>query len=172
MLRLERWSDGDLDLLRQKNAPEMREHLGGPETEEAVLKRHRRYLEDGDPQVGLMFAIVLDTGERAGTIGYWERPWRDELVYETGWGVLPAYQGRGLASAAAQAVIEVAREQRRLRYLHAFPSVDHPASNAVCKKAGFTLLGETDFEYPPGTLMRSNDWRLELHPTFGARKAT
>jgi hypothetical protein len=32
----------------------------------------------------------------------------------------------------------------------------------VCRKAGFTLLGETEFEYPPGHLMRSNDWRLDL----------
>ncbi|KAB1904108.1 GNAT family N-acetyltransferase, partial [Micromonospora sp. AMSO31t] len=48
------------------------------------------------------------------------------------------------------------------RFAHAYPAVDHPASNAVCRKAGFTLLGETEFEYPPGHLMRSNDWRVEL----------
>jgi len=46
--------------------------------------------------------------------------------------------------------------------MHAFPAADHPASNAVCRKAGFTLCGETGFEYPPGTIMRCNDWRLEL----------
>ncbi|MCW2919778.1 MAG: N-acetyltransferase [Actinomycetia bacterium] len=106
--------------------------------------------------------MVLGDGERVGTIGYWERTWRDELVYETGWGVLPAFQDRGIATAAANAVTERARVQRRHRYLHAFPAVDHPASNAVCRKAGFTLLGGTDFEYPPGTIMLSNDWRLEL----------
>jgi len=48
------------------------------------------------------------------------------------------------------------------QHLHAFPAADHPASNAVCRKAGFTLCGETGFEYPPGTIMRCNDWRLEL----------
>jgi hypothetical protein len=41
-------------------------------------------------------------------------------------------------------------------------SVDNPPSNAVCRKAGFELLGETEFEYPPGRLMRSNDWRIDL----------
>ncbi|MGS2645029.1 LysE family translocator [Streptosporangium sp. G12] len=42
------------------------------------------------------------------------------------------------------------------------PSVGHPASNAICRKLGFFLLGECDFEYPPGTTMRCNDWRLDL----------
>jgi hypothetical protein len=43
--------------------------------------------------------------------------------------------------------------------------VAHGASNGVCRKAGFTLLGEVDFEYPKGTPIRSNDWRLDLRPS-------
>jgi hypothetical protein len=35
----------------------------------------------------------------------------------------------------------------------------------VCRKAGFSLVGECDFEYPPGNLLRSNDWCLDLGPT-------
>jgi hypothetical protein len=46
--------------------------------------------------------------------------------------------------------------------MHAFPSVDNGPSNAICKKLGFILLGEEDFEYPKGSFMRSNDWRLDL----------
>jgi RimJ/RimL family protein N-acetyltransferase len=161
-IRLVAWTQGDLSLLRQTNTPEMTAHLGGPETEEKLLDRHRRYLQPGDPAAGQMFAVLLADGQPAGTIGYWERTWRNQPVYETGWGVLPAFQGRGIASAAARAVAAHARVQRRHQYLHAFPAVDHPASNAVCRKAGFRLRGETDFEYPPGTVMRCNDWRLEL----------
>ena len=48
------------------------------------------------------------------------------------------------------------------RFVHAFPSVDNAPSNAICRKAGFTLLGERDFEYPPGHPLRSNDWRFDL----------
>jgi RimJ/RimL family protein N-acetyltransferase len=59
-------------------------------------------------------------------------------------------------------VIEVARAAGRFRYLHAFPSVENVGSNGVCRKAGFTLLGEHDFEYPKGHFMRCNDWRYEL----------
>lgn len=32
----------------------------------------------------------------------------------------------------------------------------------MVSRAGFTLLGGTEFEYPPGTIMLSNDWWLEL----------
>lgn len=46
--------------------------------------------------------------------------------------------------------------------LHAFPSPDNIASNAICRKAGFTLLSEVEFEFPPGHIMLSNDWRFDL----------
>ena len=161
-VRLEPWTQADLSLLRQANTPEMTAHLGGPETEDKLLDRHRRYLQQDDPGAGLMFAVVLPDGQRVGVIGYWQRTWQNELVYETGWSVMPAFQGRGIATAAAKAVAGRARAQHRHQHLHAFPAADHPASNAICRKAGFMLCGETDFEYPPGTIMRCNDWRLDL----------
>jgi RimJ/RimL family protein N-acetyltransferase len=46
--------------------------------------------------------------------------------------------------------------------VHAFPSVENAASNAICRKAGFSLLREHDFEYPKGHPMRCNDWRFDL----------
>ncbi|MDZ5441498.1 GNAT family N-acetyltransferase [Micromonospora sp. 4G57] len=81
---------------------------------------------------------------------------------EMGWAVLPGYQGRGLATAAVRAAVAAAAARGDRRWAHAYPSVDNPPSNAVCRKAGFTLVGETEFEYPPGHLMRSNDWRVDL----------
>jgi hypothetical protein len=100
---LEAWTAADLSLLRRANTPEMMAHLGGPETEAKLLGRHQRYLQRSDPGAGQMFAVVLPDEQRAGIIGYWERPWRDEMVYETGWNVLPGFQGRGIASAAEPA---------------------------------------------------------------------
>jgi RimJ/RimL family protein N-acetyltransferase len=161
-IRLEGWSETDLGLLRLINTPEMTEYLGGPVTEEQILDRHQRYLRLDDPDTGQIFTVVLDSGERAGVIGYWERTWQDNLAYETGWSIASAFQGRGIATAAARAITECARAQHRHTYLHALPAVGHPASNAVCRKAGFTLLGEAEVEYPPGTLTRCNDWRLDL----------
>ncbi|MFE0592246.1 GNAT family N-acetyltransferase [Micromonospora echinospora] len=163
LVRIEPWQEGDLDLLRRINAPEMKRYVGGPESEEKVLARHRRYVDFAGTGQGCMFRVVaLPAGVAVGSIGYWERVWHGDTVYEMGWSILPAYQGRGLATAALGAAVAQARARRTHRYAHAFPSVDNAASNAVCRKAGFTLLGETEFEFPPGELMRSHDWRLDL----------
>lgn len=164
-VRIEPWADGDLALLHSLNSPQMTEHLGGPEPEDRLLDRHRRYLRVGDRGSGRMFRIVLLPDlDTAGSIGYWERSWRDRTVYETGWGVLPRFQQRGIAVAAGCELIAAARAEGRHRHLHAFPSVTHEASNAVCRRLGFSLLGEYDFEYPKGSWLRSNDWCLDLTP--------
>ena len=160
---LRAWTDADLALLRQLNAPEMTEHLGGPESDEAVLRRHQRYLEAARSDQARIYTIVLDPGANAaGNINYWEREWRGEQVFEMGWGVLPEHQGRGIAGRAVALAVAHARAERRHRFLHAFPSVQNAPSNAICRKAGFTLVEDCDFEYPPGHQMRCNDWRLDL----------
>ncbi|MFI1826189.1 GNAT family N-acetyltransferase [Streptomyces sp. NPDC020412] len=164
---IEPWSEGDFDLLRATNAPGMMEHLGGPETEEKLLDRHRRYvaLSAADAGAGRMYRIVVAaTGEAAGTIGFWEQTSTSEglPVYETGWGVLAEFQGRGMASRATALVVEAARAAGRHRYLFAYPKVENAASNAVCRKVGFELLGEVAMEYPPGHPITSNEWRLDL----------
>jgi RimJ/RimL family protein N-acetyltransferase len=144
----------------------MTTHLGGPETDAQLVSRHERYLALPGTGTGRMFRVTLLPEEvAAGTIGYWEKQWRDQTVYETGWGTLPEFQGRGVATGAVRAVAPAAARERRHRYLHAFPSVDHPQSNGVCRKAGFELLGDVDFEYPPGHPMRCNDWRLDPFAT-------
>ncbi|KQX11609.1 GCN5 family acetyltransferase [Streptomyces sp. Root431] len=166
-VRLEPWSEEDAGLLRALNAPELMGHLGGPETEEQLVGRHRRYvaLSADDTGAGRMFRIrLLPDDVVVGSIGFWAQTWDGEAVYETGWTVLPGFQGRGVATAATRAVAAEARSAGLGRHLHAFPSADNAASNAVCRKAGFELLGERDFEYPPGRPMRCNDWRLDLGP--------
>lgn len=161
-LILQPWSEGDLPLLEKLLGDlEMMAHLGGPESEEQIRKRHQRYLQL--PETDHMFRIVLgSTSEVVGSIGYWEKNWRDQLVYETGWHILPAYHGRGLATKAGEAVIAQARLENRYRFLHAFPSVDNGPSNAICRKLGFMLIETCEFEYPPGNFMKCNDWRFDL----------
>ncbi|AXK36132.1 N-acetyltransferase [Streptomyces armeniacus] len=157
------WTDGDFGLLHRANTAEMTEHLGGPETEEQLRSRHERYLAATDPGAGIMYAIVLLPGdEPVGTVGYWERVWHDEPVYEMGWIVFPEFQRRGIAALAAAKTVAQARAQHRHRHLHAYPATDNPASNAICRKVGFALLGECRVEYPPGHFMHCNDWRLDL----------
>lgn len=163
-VRIEPWSEHDLPLLQALlGDPEMTVHLGGPESSDQIVERQARYERLPGTGKGRIFKIVdAATGEPAGSVGYWEKDWKDELVYETGWSVLPAFQGRGFASMATAQVIGMARSEQKHRFLHAFPSIDNLASNAICRKLGFTLLGECQFEYPAGSFMQCNDWRLDL----------
>lgn len=163
-VRLEPWSLRDFTLLQRLNAPEMTRHLGGPETEEQLLRRHRAYAQATPLPSGRMFRVVmLPRREAVGNIGYWVREWQDAPVYEIGWNILLPYQGRGLATAAAVALLQLARRSTPVhRFVHAFPAVTNPSSNAVCRKAGFAFMAECDFEYPVGNPLRCNDWRFDL----------
>lgn len=162
---LQPWSAEDLPLLEKLlGDPKMMAHLGGPETPEQIAQRHQRYLQL--PETDHMFKIIASaTSEPLGSIGYWEKIWRDEPIYETGWFILPAYQGRGIATKAGKAMIEHARLGHRHQFVHAFPSVSNGASNAICVKLGFSLVEECKFEYPPGSFMTVNDWRFDLFRT-------
>ena len=157
------WSDGDHQLLeRLMGDPAMTEHLGGPETPEKIRERHQRYLL-GDMGKGCMVVIVVGPERAAaGSVGYWEREWQGRQVWETGWSVLPEFQGQGIATKATSMVVERARAAGKHRFMHAFPSVDNRPSNAICRKVGFTFQEEVEFEYPRGHFMRCNDWRLDL----------
>jgi RimJ/RimL family protein N-acetyltransferase len=164
------YSEGDLGLLHAINAPEMTEYLGGPESDDQILARHKRYLQGAEAGTARMFQILLlPGGHPAGTVGFWDKAWQGETVYETGWSVLPQFQGLGVATSATQAVVAAARAELKHRFIHAFPSVANAASNAICRKVGFTFRGEYDFEYPPGHLMRCNDWSLDLTETSATR---
>lgn len=163
-VRIEPWDADDLQLLQKLlGDPAMTTHLGGPESGEKLADRQHRYERLPETGTGWMFKIVeAATGEAVGSVGYWEKEWRGGTVYETGWMVLPGFQGCGVATAGTELVIEAARAGHKHRFLHAFPSVENAPSNAICRKLGFTLLEALDFEYPPGNQLRCNDWRLEL----------
>jgi len=158
------WSKDDLPLLqRLRGDPAMNIHLGGPEAPEKIRERQERYYRSSQTGINPMFVILVGPEKvPAGSIGYWEKEWQGQTVWETGWSVLPEFQGQGVATRATAIVVERARAAGKHRFLHAFPSVNNAPSNAICRKAGFTLLGEADFEFPPGHFMRCNDWSLDL----------
>jgi RimJ/RimL family protein N-acetyltransferase len=161
---LDPWGPDDLPLLeRLLGDPVMMAHLGGPESPQKIAERHIRYQRLGDAGAGRMFKIVDETtGQGVGSVGYWARKWHDQDVYEMGWSVLPAFQGRGIAAAGTARAVAIARSEQTRRFLHAFPSVSNAASNSICRKVGFTLVEACEFEYPPGHVMKCNDWRLDL----------
>jgi RimJ/RimL family protein N-acetyltransferase len=165
-VRIEPWGEGDLPLLQKcLGDPAMMEHLGGPMSPEEIVERQQRYERLPGTGKGQMFKIVeAATGESVGSVGYWARESSEGLVYETGWLVLPAFHGRGVATSATAQVIERARAEGKYRFLYAYPSVDNAPSNAICRKLGFTRIRVSDYEYPKdsGNILRCNDWRLDL----------
>lgn len=160
-LTLRRWSESDLPLLHRANTPEMTAHLNGPETEEQIADRHARYLRLGASGEARNF-VITERGEAVGSIAYWRTEWRDEPALEAGWFVLPEAQGRGIASAALALMIDDARRHRDgRRMLMACPGADNAASNGVCRRNGFTLVG-TQTDTFRGGAFTFNEWVLDL----------
>jgi RimJ/RimL family protein N-acetyltransferase len=157
-VRIEPWGAGDGALLAALvGDPAMMEHLGGAESPQKVAERQAKYAKPGSG----MFKVVAG-GEGVGSVGFWPREERDGPAYETGWSILPAHQGKGIAKAATALVVAEAAAAGDRRFLYAYPSVDNAPSNAICRALGFTLLGPEDFEYPPGHTLHCNVWRLDL----------
>lgn len=162
-ITLRRWSDSDFPVLERSNTPEMTVFLGGPESEEALRARHARFLRLWEAGEARMFVVESSLeAEPVGSIGYWKKEWQGAAVYETGWSIATAYQGRGLAARALAACVADAVRQGDRPLLLAFPRTDNGASNALCRRGGFTLRGEADFEYPKGNPIRSNVWAYDL----------
>src|SRR5262249_17506860 len=108
------WSETDLPLLQELiGTPEMARYVGGPESPEQVLQRHRRYVaivEANSPKART-YKLVLNAGEEVGWVGYWETTWQGEPIYEIGWSVIPAFQGRGIATEGTAAAVRKAASE-------------------------------------------------------------
>ena len=161
-LTLRPWSDDDLRMLRAANSAAMTAYLNGPESAQQVQERHARYLGLTDAAQARMLVIDDAGGQALGAIGYWAVEWRGEPAFETGWFVLPEAQGRGVASAALALVIGVVKAHRGdRRHLVAFPGVANAASNGVCRRNGFALVGSFEEQFR-GAELAVNEWALEL----------
>lgn len=145
--------------------PRMTVHLGGPESPEKLAERQARYERIGRTGPGAMFAICAGREvEGVGSIGYWEHTWRGDMVWEIGWSVVPEWQRRGIATRAVGLLLENIAVAGLNRPILAYPAVENEASNAVCRKAGMTLIGEAVVEFPPGHPFRANEWALQPVP--------
>lgn len=155
-MELRPYADADFPLTEalETDADVMHE-LGGPIARTALDGIHCRRLDDP-----WWLTIVPEPGGPAvGTIGIWEKELGEETIHETGWMVLPAYQRRGIASAALTLLIRRARAEPRFDSIHAFPAAGNAPSNALCRKFGFEHVGELDLAYA-GRALRCNHWKL------------
>jgi RimJ/RimL family protein N-acetyltransferase len=146
--------------------PSMMKHLGGAWQKERIPQKLRQNLEVVEAGTAWVFKVMPDhdSSQAAGLVCIWEHVWRGEPVNEIGWMILPAFQGRGLASRAVRAILEKARAEGRWDIVHALPAKANEPSNGVCRKAGFTLVEECDLEWN-SQAMRCNHWLLDLRST-------
>jgi RimJ/RimL family protein N-acetyltransferase len=168
-LSIRPYAEGDMWVLEKTlGDPTQMVHLNGPESSEKLQKRHKLFLAmSADQKAGCMYTVTMGPENApVGNVGYWEVDQDGQKGWETGWFVLPEFQGKGIATAAIRMLVsKVAKLDRR--YIFAYPSVDNAPSNAICRKLGFVLTKEVDSEYPPesGKALRVNIWRLDLKPT-------
>jgi RimJ/RimL family protein N-acetyltransferase len=140
--------------------PVVMAELGGPVARDEIPAIHQRRVAttEADPWY---FVVVTDDDEPAGALGIWETEHDGATVHETGWMLAREFHGRGLATAALALLLDRARAEPRFEQIHAWPGVTNPASNALCRKFGFELLGEEDGGYR-GAKLRVNHWVLDL----------
>ncbi|HWM16518.1 MAG TPA: GNAT family N-acetyltransferase [Microbacterium sp.] len=159
---LHEWGPDDLPVLEQSNTPEMTVHLNGPESAEEVHQRHERYLRYRQTGEAHMFRIDVD-GSPAGSIGWWQTTHKGLDAYETGWGVLTPWQGRGVAGAALRELISRVAAKGDRNLLVAYPGADNAASNALCRRAGFEHTGSATAPWRGGQLT-FHTWELDMSP--------
>lgn len=150
--------------VRMRCDPAMMAHLGGPYPEERAEAQVGRDLALVASGAGLVRMILVDSPAPdtvAGTVTMWQHEVDGAPAAEIGWMVLPGHQGQGLARRAVSSVLDEARRDGRWSVVHAFPGVDNVASNRLCRRLGFTLVGERGTAFRD-QLFRTNHWSLDL----------
>lgn len=108
------------------------------------------------PPYGERAIALLDTGQLVGLVGFVQSigPWaqlpglaageprpnqRFEPAFGLYWAVAPAFQGQGLATEAARALVDYAFQQINLKRVVATTSYDNLASQGVMRKLGMRV---------------------------------
>lgn len=113
---------------------------------------------EADPAQAFWFTqyFVVEDGRIVGDVRLHEPPAPDGSV-KIGYHVVSVERRRGVAVAAARALIDIATARHEVRLIVARVSPTNVGSLAVCRRLGFVNVGEQRLEHN-GQLMR----RLEL----------
>jgi RimJ/RimL family protein N-acetyltransferase len=144
------WSENDLDLaISLWGDPEVTALIGGPFSEEQIGERLAAEIANmKEHQVQYWPIFLLSTGEHAGCCGL--RPYEiEQRIYEIGFHLRRAYQGRGLAREAAKAVMEYAFKSLEATALFAGHHPQNEPSRRALEKLGFRFINNR-FYAPTG----------------------
>ena len=161
MVELVPYGDADLWLTRalETDARVMAE-LGGPWPADAIPRIHERRLASIERGTW-WFTLVPSRGATpVGMLGIFGSEFHGQAISEAGWSVLPEHQGHGYATAGLAILLDRALTDGRWGSIHAFPGATNVASNALCRKFGFALVGEETIDYG-GRPLRCNHWVLD-----------
>jgi RimJ/RimL family protein N-acetyltransferase len=145
--------------VRLETDPNLMAELGGAWTEEQARATHARRLKTGRETGSWWFKVVRRSdGAAVGSIVLWDSEFAGRPVSEAGWMVLPEEQGKGYATAGVRLLLErAAAAGDRWGDIYASPGATNGPSNAICRKAGFELIGNGDVDYG-GRMLRVNHW--------------
>jgi ribosomal-protein-alanine N-acetyltransferase len=145
-------SDGDLDGFAALHAdPRVTDRLGATlsrSESHSVLTRIKRTVEDGG--LGPRAVELADGGGFVGLVGL-SRPIFDAAFtpcVEVVWRVFPEYWGKGLATEAARASLDLGFRVLGLPAILAWTTPDNAASRRVMAKLGMTHDPADDFDHP------------------------
>ena len=109
-----------------------------------------------DPWIHGFRIVRKSDGQKVGSCGFKGPPTSDRIV-EIAYGIDPEFQGRGYATAVAQAQTDYAFATGQVRLVCAHTSPEPNASTRVLTKCGFTHIGQV-IDPDDGPV-----WRWEKH---------
>jgi len=107
-----------------------------------AMKYAYEYLQSHPDALGWWTYLFIYVKDNAliGPGGYQGKADESGMV-EIGYSIIPAYQGRGLATEAAKALIDHAFSHVHIRMVDAHTLAEHNASTRVLEKVGMTHVG-------------------------------
>jgi RimJ/RimL family protein N-acetyltransferase len=154
-LVLRRWRPDDLKLwLEHLNTDEVTDHLGGPRSPEVTAKRFQEMSEEWDKRgYSFLAAESRSTGMFLGacgltTIDVPKAPAELRGAVQIGWIFRTEAWGKGYATEAARAVLEIAFGRCGLERVYAQTTERNPPSRAIMEKLGMGRRVDLDYHDP------------------------
>ena len=123
-------------------APALREFFVSDAVSPAFLD-YLRSLDHSDPWLPGFGVVHRESGSVIGSAGFKGAPDASGMV-EVGYGIVPAYEGRGYATEVTKMLVEWAFASGEVRVVRAHTLRETNASTRVLEKCGFAFEGEVE----------------------------